>query len=68
MKTYQVTMARQENRIVVYEVQAQDESEAESLAYELFDEEDFDSMKTVHAEEWCQQVDEVEGVSNAIPA
>lgn len=68
MKTYQVTMARQENRIVVYEVQAQDESEAESLAWELFDEDYFDSMETVHAEEWCQQVDEVEGVSNAVPA
>lgn len=64
MKTYQVTMARQENRIIVYEVQAKDESEAESLAWELLDEENFDNMKTVHADEWCQQMEECEGLSS----
>lgn len=64
MKTYSVTMARQENRIVVYEVQAEDQSEAESLAWELFDEEDFNDMKTVVSDEWCQQVDECEGLSS----
>jgi hypothetical protein len=60
MKTYQVTMARQENRIVVYTVQADDQSDAESQAWELFEEENFNDMKTVVSDEWCQQVDECE--------
>jgi len=64
MKTYQVTMARQENRIVVYTVQADDQSDAESQAWELFEEENFNDMKTVVSDEWCQQVDECEGLSS----
>jgi hypothetical protein len=63
MKTYNVTMARQENRIIVYTVTAEDEDAAEEQARELFDEEDFDNMKTVAADEWCQQVDECKGLS-----
>lgn len=64
MKTYEVTMARQENRIIVYTITAEDEDAAEEKARELFDEEDFDNMRTVVADEWVQQVDECEGLSS----
>ena len=64
MKTYSVTMARQENRIIVYTVTAEDEDAAEEQARELFDEEDFDNMRTVVADEWVQQVEECEGLSS----
>jgi len=64
MKTYEVTMARQENRIVVYTITAEDEDAAEEQALELFHEEDFDTMRTVVADEWVQQVSECEGLSS----
>lgn len=64
MKTYSVTMARQENRIIVYEVQAENQDDAEEKAYELFSDEDFDNMRTVVADEWVQQVEECEGLSS----
>lgn len=64
MKTYNVTMARQENRIIIYTVTAEDEDAAEEQARELFDEEDFDNMRTVVADEWVQQVEECEGLSS----
>ena len=64
MKTYEVTMARQENRIIVYNITAEDEDAAEEQARELFDEEDFDNMRTVVTDEWVQQVSECEGLSS----
>ena len=64
MKTYEVTMARQENRIIVYTVTAEDEDAAEEQARELFDEEDFDNMRTVVADEWVQQMSECKGLSS----
>ena len=57
-------MARQENRIVVYTVTAEDEDAAEELAEELFHDDDFDNMRCVHAEEWTQSIVECKGLSS----
>lgn len=52
VRRYAVTMARAETRVWVYEIEAEDEEEAKDKAEQYFEEEDWDTGKAVHAEEF----------------
>jgi hypothetical protein len=54
MKTYQITLARNETRVVIVNVEAATESEAEDIAHELLEDTDFSDAETVYGEEWIQ--------------
>jgi len=54
MKTYQITLARNETRVVIVEIEAENENAAEDIARDMLDDTDFHDGKAVHAEEWIQ--------------
>jgi hypothetical protein len=58
MKKYQVQYARVEHQIYYLEVEAEDPDEAEEIAREEF--EGTEPYKVVHAEEFIQDVKELE--------
>ena len=63
MKKYQVQYVRIEHQLYLIEVEANSKDEAEEKAEELFCDdglEDYDNYKVVHAEEFINQIDEVE--------
>jgi hypothetical protein len=59
MRKFEVTMVRVENRIWVYEVEAEDEDQAKEQARELFHEAEWDEGKTVFAEEFENGIEEI---------
>jgi argininosuccinate lyase len=57
MKTYTVTLARAETRIITMQVQAADHEAADEMAEKFLREGiDFRDGHAVHAEEWVQDV------------
>ena len=59
MSKFRVTMVRVENRVFVYEVEAEDRDEAVEMAEELFEDAEWSEGKTVHAEEFENGIEEV---------
>lgn len=57
MKTYQITLARSETRVVIVEIEAENEDTAEDIARDMLDDTDFDEGRAVHAEEWIQDTE-----------
>jgi hypothetical protein len=59
---YRVHCVRIEHQVFLLEVEAASKDEAEEKAEEIFEEGDYDSenYKVVHAEEFINQVDELE--------
>jgi hypothetical protein len=62
MKKFKVTMVRVENRVFVYEVEAEDQEDAVEMAEELFEDADWSEGKTVYAEEFENGVEELKEV------
>jgi hypothetical protein len=62
MRKFAVTMARAETRVWVYEIEAEDEDEAKNRAEQYFEEEDWDTGKAVHAEEFENGIEELKEV------
>jgi hypothetical protein len=63
MKKYDVHYVRIEHQLYLIEVEADSKDEAEEKAEKLFCDdglEDYDNYKVVHAEEFVNQIDEVE--------
>jgi hypothetical protein len=60
MRKFEVTMVRVENRVWVYEVEAEDEDQAVEMAEELFEGAEWDEGKTVFAEEFENGIEEIE--------
>lgn len=60
MPKYTVYICRVENTLYPIEVEAQDEEDAEELAWAHFngDDMDWDDGDIVHAEEFCHQIEE----------
>jgi len=61
VRKFAVTMARAETRVWVYEIEAEDEDEAKEMAEELFEDAEWSEGKAVHAEEFENRVEEIEG-------
>ena len=61
MKKFEVTMARAETRVWVYEIEAEDEDEAKEMAEELFEDAEWSEGKAVYAEEFENGITEIEG-------
>jgi len=59
MKKFKVTMVRVENRVFVYEVEAEDGDEAIEKAEELLENADTEDGEIVFAEEFENGVEEV---------
>lgn len=59
MKTYNITLARAETRIVTMQIQADDHAAANNIARDMLDDIDFDDGQPVHAEDWVQEVEQV---------
>ena len=59
MKKFKVTMVRVENRVFVYEVEAEDGDEAVEKAEELFEDAGMEDGEIVFAEEFENGVEEV---------
>jgi len=59
MKKFKVTMVRVENRVFVYEVEAENPDEAVGKAEELFDEASIEDGEIVFAEDFENGVEEV---------
>ena len=57
MKTYQITLARNETRVVIVEIEAENAEAAEDIAHEMLDDTDFDEGRAVHADEWIQDTE-----------
>lgn len=57
MKTYQITLARNETRVVIVEIEADNEEAAETIAHEMLGNTDFDEGKAVYADEWIQDTE-----------
>ena len=57
---YLVHYVRIEHQVYLIEVEADSKDEAEEKAEELFFDGDYDNYKVVHAEEFVNQVDELE--------
>jgi len=60
MRKFEVTMARAETRVWVYEIEAEDEDEAKDRAEELFEDAVWSEGKAVHAEEFENGIEEIE--------
>ena len=62
MKTYKVSLCRVEHRVYQIEVEAKDKQEAEDTAMEIWEEDDeaFTDFGCVHAEEFIENVEEVQ--------
>jgi hypothetical protein len=59
---FKVTMARSENRVYYFEVDAENENDAQDMAQELFSECNTEDGEIVYAEEWCQDCEQLEEV------
>jgi hypothetical protein len=57
MKTYQITLACSEIRVVIVEIEAENENAAEHIARDMLDDTDFRDGKAVHAEAWIQDTE-----------
>jgi hypothetical protein len=57
MKTYQITLARSETRVVIVEIEAENEDAAEDIARDMLDDTDFDEGRAVHSDEWIQDTE-----------
>jgi len=60
MKTYEISFARVEHNVYRFDIEAEDEEQAEELArdYMASDEFDWDDYETVHADEFINGIDE----------
>ena len=58
MKKYQVQIARTETTVYYIDVMAEDEDNAEELAYDRFEQNDYDDEKIVFGEEFTHEVKE----------
>ena len=56
MKTYNITLAREEIHIVTLTVTADSDEAANKLAREALPDTDFTTSKLVHADQWVQDV------------
>lgn len=63
MKTYNITLARAETRIITMQIKAADHETANDIAHDMLDDIDFDAGRPVHAEDWVQDVELLERVS-----
>lgn len=59
MKKYQIQIARTETTVYFVDVVASDADTAEELAYERFNENDYDDSKVVYGEENTHEVIEL---------
>lgn len=57
MKTYQITLARNETRVIIVEIKAENEAAAEDIARDMLDDTDFRYGEAVHDEEWIQDTE-----------
>lgn len=57
MKTYQITLARNETRVIIVEIEAEDEAAAEDIARDMLDDTDFRDGEAVHDEQWIQDTE-----------
>lgn len=62
MKTYEISFARVEHHVYRFEIDAEDEEQAQELAQDYLDSDGFDweDYDTVHAEEFFNGIDEVD--------
>lgn len=56
MKKYQIQIARTETTVYFVDVVASDTDTAKELAYERFNENDYDDSKVVYGEEFTHEV------------
>lgn len=56
MKIYDITIARQEIRIVTFSLQATGYDQARDMARELLNHTDFSDARAVHVEDWVQDI------------
>lgn len=59
MKKYQVAIARNETTVYYIEVEAEDEGQAEELACDRYNENDYDHSKVVYGEEEVNSIEEI---------
>jgi hypothetical protein len=57
MKKYQVQIARTETTVYFVDVVASDEDTAKELAYERFNDNDYDDSKVVYGEEFTHDIE-----------
>jgi hypothetical protein len=61
MKKYKVTIARVEHSVFYFNVNAENEEQAEELANELFDDVDLGTGEVVHGESFINGCEEITG-------
>jgi len=59
MKTYSIKYCRVENQIFEFEIEAEDEDDAANIAYDTFNDYDYQDFKVVHAEEFIHDIQEI---------
>ena len=57
MKTYRITLARSEIRVVIVEIEAENEDAAEDIARDMLDDTDFYEGRAVDADAWIQDTE-----------